>query len=74
MSKSGFSIADLQQGAKKLNTVEPPSEKSQAKAAPLNEDEVKALEELYTKYDGDLDQMYVLIKRSFSILFILNLQ
>ncbi len=64
MSKSGFSIADLQQGAKKLNTVEPPSEKSQAKAAPLNEDEVKALEVLYTKYDGDLDQMYVLNNKS----------
>lgn len=57
MSKSGFSIADLQQGAKKLNSVEPPSEKAQAKAAPLNEEEVKALEELYTKFEGDLDQM-----------------
>jgi hypothetical protein len=61
-SKSGFSIADLQKGAKKLNTVEPPSEKAQAKSAPpLNEDEVKALEDLYAKYDGDLDKMYELL-------------
>jgi mannose/fructose/N-acetylgalactosamine-specific phosphotransferase system component IIB len=57
MSKAGFSIADLQHGAKKLNTVEPPSEKAQAKSVVLNEEEVQALEELYQKHDGDLDLM-----------------
>ena len=45
MSKSGFSIADLQQGAKKLNTVEAPADSKGSKAGG-EENDVEALTSL----------------------------
>ncbi len=58
MSKAGFSIADLQQGAKKLNNVEQPAEsKIQTGAKSVSEEETQPLEELYEKHHGDLDAM-----------------
>ena len=79
MSKSGFSLADLQQGAKSLQTVNV-SESKGSKSSGHDEEAVKALgklaqlrlysassplwsnlllilEDLYQKYDGDLDLM-----------------
>lgn len=48
MSKSGFSIADLQQGAKKLNTVSAPSEAKDSKAisAGFDQDSLVALSKI----------------------------
>jgi hypothetical protein len=45
MSKAGFSIADLQQGAKKLNTVDLPvsDAKSDAKKGAENSEEILSL-------------------------------
>ena len=58
MSKAGFSIADLQQGAKKLNTVEPPAEsKISTGSKQISEEETRPLEDLYHKHHGDLDAM-----------------
>lgn len=58
MSKAGFSIADLQQGAKKLNNVDPPAEtKISSGAKSVSEEESRPLEDLYEKYNGDLDAM-----------------
>lgn len=61
MSRPAFSMSDLQSGAKKLNTVEHPSElkASLADAKPSYDSEALVpLEELYVKYDGDLDLIF----------------
>ena len=48
-AKSGFSLADLQQGAKKLNTVEPASSDSKgSKDVAVDHDAVRALGILIT--------------------------
>mmetsp|Transcript_9031 Transcript_9031/g.8057 ORF Transcript_9031/g.8057 Transcript_9031/m.8057 type:complete len:108 (-) Transcript_9031:112-435(-) len=58
-SKGGFSIADLQQGAKKLNTVDQIAEtKSNNKNIDFDESAIEPLEKLYNKYDGDLDLIF----------------
>ena len=62
MSKPAFDIADIQKGAKKLNSVTPQSEaKADAKGSSSDVDEgtLTSLEELYEKLEGDLDLMYV---------------
>lgn len=58
MSKAGFSIADLQSGSKNLNPVaESKQGHSSATEAALDEAAVRNLEQLYNRFDGDLDLM-----------------
>lgn len=61
-SKAVFSLADLQSGSKQLNSI-PQAKASKAAAADEEPDiaAVAALEEMYNKYDGDLDLMYACI-------------
>ena len=60
MSKA-FSIADLQSGAKRLNNVQAPtagaSIHSDSKSS-FDSEALIPLEELYLKYDGDLDLIF----------------
>lgn len=61
-AKGGFSIADLQQGAKKLQVSTPSDSKSSgAKGGSSAQDSaaLNALEDLYEKHDGNLDLMQV---------------
>jgi hypothetical protein len=57
MSKAGFSIADLQKGAKRLNTVETDEKAESKKPDEIAQQDLQALEDLYNKYNGDLDLM-----------------
>ena len=61
MSAPAFSMADLQRGAKKLNSVSdtPAESKSDAKSSSSDSDSaaLKSLESLYNSCDGDLDLM-----------------
>ena len=61
MSKPAFSIADIQSGMKRLNSVDPPAEsKSKADAKPTAEEEeaMDRMEALYEKHNGDLDLIF----------------
>lgn len=69
MSKPAFSLADLQQGAKKLNTVEAPAECKQggtqthpAGGSKADGAGLEALESLYDKHGGDLDLLFSELK------------
>jgi hypothetical protein len=57
MSKAGFSIADLQKGAKRLNAVETDEKAESKKPDEIAQQDLQALEDLYNKYSGDLDLM-----------------
>jgi hypothetical protein len=59
MSKGGFSAADLQRGMKMLNSApERVESKAESKSGSEFEKEtLRSLEELYEKYEGDLDLM-----------------
>ena len=61
-AKPTFSLSDLQKGAKGLHHTEPRaagagSKDSKDSKDGSNEDARQALEELYEKYNGDLDLM-----------------
>lgn len=53
-AKSGFSLADLQQGAKKLTSVGEP----EAAKKTESKDALESLEQLWDKYAGDLDLIF----------------
>ncbi|KAJ1431979.1 hypothetical protein B484DRAFT_430072 [Ochromonadaceae sp. CCMP2298] len=57
-AKGGFSLADLQQGAKKLQTAAPSETKPSNSSLDADEEGLKRLEDLYTKYNGDLDIIF----------------
>ena len=59
MSKVGFSVADIQQGAKRLNSV-PEPRKADEKKPDSAAGDLEALEDLYEKHNGDLDLMWVM--------------
>ena len=64
MSKPAFSMADLQQGAKKLNTVDAPAESKAGSSGDSKADSagLEALEILYDKHGGDLDMIFAELK------------
>ena len=65
MSKSsGFSVADLQQASKKLNTAESVDSKADQKPiiSRVDDEALQRLEDLYIQFDGDLDSMYVVFQ------------
>eukprot|EP00428_Durinskia_dybowskii_P080433 CAMPEP_0170424412 /NCGR_PEP_ID=MMETSP0117_2-20130122/37541_1 /TAXON_ID=400756 /ORGANISM="Durinskia baltica, Strain CSIRO CS-38" /LENGTH=111 /DNA_ID=CAMNT_0010683273 /DNA_START=23 /DNA_END=358 /DNA_ORIENTATION=- len=65
MSKPAFSMYDLQSGAKKLNTVEPPpadSKGSKGSSSGHDQAAVESLENLYDKHNGDLDAIFYELK------------
>lgn len=56
-AKAGFSISDLQQGAKKLNATEV-EHRAESKASAAERDAgIEALEQVYDKHNGDLEAM-----------------
>jgi hypothetical protein len=58
-AKPAFSISDLQSGAKRLNTVDAPSESKNAEAKPVfDRAALEPLEDLYDKHNGDLDLIF----------------
>jgi hypothetical protein len=59
MSKGGFSVAELQQGMKKLSSATERAEfKAESKtSSDFEKESLRALEELYEKHEGDLDLM-----------------
>ena len=56
-AKAGFSLSDLQQGAKKLNTTEI-EQRSESKSDTAERDSgIEALEDVYNKHNGDIEAM-----------------
>ena len=56
-AKPGFSISDLQSGAKQLNSAEIEKRTESKQATAERETAIITLEQIYNKHDGDLDKM-----------------